>query len=372
MMRKVLVVGLAILLVAATLAIWHALFLDQEDSGNHFVPLVKGVKCLNGEKNLGVVWGVDDLKISFEFENSSDDEAAYVELRGDCACFSIDPSRFVLAPQQKRPVAIHLNVQNSAKEGQAEQSTIDHKILARVVDEQGDVDIVGMRIYGSTKALFTSPRKEIDFGRVVRGDTPTEALDIHCHLPGPVKVETMMVPSYLKARIEPSYSNADRFKLHVAIESDAPTGSFRERLRIQAIGADSRRLTWSLMVRGDVVADLCSLPSAIVIWPALVGKECSAIVTSQSRKQRTFRLTGAEIVDQYNVRGRVELQETASSFQNLHKWAITVVPQTKGKFTAAILIHYETQDGTSQETRVPITGFAEGSSARKGGEQHSH
>jgi hypothetical protein len=197
------------------------------------------------------------VKHDFRLVNRLSEPITIVNLRASCGCTSGKALASTVAPGQTTVIEAEMDTRNFV----GPKATVLFVTLITAGGREAEARLaVSSHILSDT---VLNPGA-IDFGTVKRGQTPTQVLTID-RINSPNWRFTRMVSASRAlngqlvetARKDGSVSYA----LSVSLKSDAPTGAFRDELRLFSNDAESPSIP--IMVSGVIRGDLTAAPSVL-------------------------------------------------------------------------------------------------------------
>ena len=348
---KLLSVGLGILVFGMGLGAFIAR--GQAPDWNPDRSLVPGLRCLDGDQDLGAVYQTDDLQIQFHLVNEDKDETFKVtSLHGGCACTTVEPESLQLDPGANATVTAHVDL-DGAFPSESLPKEFSEVVLGLGTTALGDTIPLKMAVRCVVQPSYEISSGPLSFGEVVRGDTPEKGILVECLSPQAVpRMAPLSTPRGVEVTLEPSGGSGKRFRLTTRVKPDAPYGPLNGRIRFRAELASGPFATGSIGLTGVVVDDVYSLPSAVLLGAVPRGKSELAIVTLRSHHGETFEV--------------IKVQPSCGSLAvrpfGLHgggqRFAISYTGDSSASVEESIAFTLRAGSGRQQVLELSIRGYA--------------
>lgn len=237
--------------------------------------------------NFGPVPRGAKVKHDFVLTNTLGEPITILALRPSCGCTSGKASTSIVNPGQTAVVEARMDTRNFL----GLKSTI---LYVTLVSASGREAEVRLGVSSNILADIVLNPGSVDFGTVVKGQSPSQVLTVErINAPGwrfERMVSTSRVLTAQLVETKRDASGAVSYSLTVGVKPDAPSGPIRDEIRL--LSNDRETPSIPLMVTGVVRGDLTATPSVLTMGEvASAGaKEGRFIV----RASRPFAITTVE------------------------------------------------------------------------------
>jgi len=348
--------GLVIFLFGTYFGVYVARARGQAPDWDASKALVPGVRCLDPNQDLGVVYQTDDFQIKFHLVNDSKAETFEVNpLHGGCACTKVEPQSLKLAPGEKARVTAFIDLEAGlARETLPKE--FSEAVIGIAKTAQGEDIPLKMSAKCVVQGSYRLAPAALSFGEVVKGDKAEKAVEIECLSPQPVQaMEVVSAPDGVAASIQPIEGDAKKFRLTAGIKPDAPYGLLQGRIRFRAVLASGPFVTRSEPIKVIVVDDLYALPSSVLLGPVTVGDVMTVLVTLQSHHGEAFTVEGIE-----GTTASLKAQGHDSPSPSIHRYDVSLNPTEAGQVKGFLNFKLKTASGRQYVLTLPVRAYATG------------
>jgi hypothetical protein len=197
------------------------------------------------------------VKHDFQLVNRLAEPITILNLRASCGCTSGRANVATVGPGQSAVIEAEMDTRNFV----GLKSTVLHVALMTASGREGET---GLGVSANILSDIVLNPGSIDFGNVVRGQSPTQVLTID-RINGARWEFVRMVSAsrVLNAQLVETARKATSvsYALSVSIKPDAPAGMVRDELRL--ISNDPETPSIPIMVTGSIRGDLTAAPTVL-------------------------------------------------------------------------------------------------------------
>ena len=305
--------------------------------------------------DFGEVWVQDDFQWTLPIHNPTNRDVRVVGFKTSCGCTSVEPDSFTVPAQGIYRARLHLNLTSKIPERAA--------MPTRDFDVQIAVAVAGARkssnfwtVRGKIKSPCSVSVSAMTFGGaeslIMGADPPTKRVFVTTHQKDQI-VSVSCDPEYGQAHVAPSGAEAGSYELAFTPNSDLPVGHFGFSLEIHACEPNGTNIaTISLPVRGAVLYDIQTEPSAIRWGVKRVGEAVDETLVLQSRSGRPFRVEEVA-VESTSIRTSPYRSDSASA----HLFRVSAKIDQTGSHKKLLRFRVSSEANDEMLIAVPISYY---------------
>jgi hypothetical protein len=299
--------------------------------------------------DFGVVDQGSKVTNRFEILNNGDADLKIERIVPACGCTAAIVASDTIKPQSSTEMQITFDT--AGFQGEKEK-------LIRIYTNDPDKPSTVFLVRGKIKPDVEASATLVDFGDVIRGETPSRSITIASDQSKRIALSELSTSSSAVIANGTDFSSGGKTgkNIQISIAKDAPVGLLRERVSVKSSSTANPVVNVAVLAR--VVGDLKLTPPAVsfgliesatklpVIKEVAIESLAKSGRVSVSSASSDNQLVSAEIVD-----------ATDPKAQGSQVVRITATRETRGVFRARIKLTTNSSDPNQTELTIPVYGI---------------
>ena len=196
----------------------------------------------------------------FVLTNKLKETITILDIHASCGCTTGQANATTIEPGKTAVIEARMDTRNFVNR----KATT---LFVSVATASGNQAEVRLAVASTILSDIVLNPGAVDFGLAVKGKTPTATVTIDRLGSSTWKIERMIsnskVLDFKATKVVETYRSSDRvgYAIHVALRADAPTGAFRDEIRL--ITNDPETAAIPIIIGGQVLGELSVSPSVL-------------------------------------------------------------------------------------------------------------
>ncbi len=280
-------------------------------------------------------------RVTCKVRNAGSAELLIQQITSDCGCTVAQIADSSLAPGQQVDLAITFSTRHF--------SGHVRKTVTLVTNDPA-APKTPIVLAAFVRAIVAVTPDALDFGKVMRGTTPSQTITLRAAAADTLKVTEVTVPEHIYATelVREATDDSTFYHLKVSIRRDAPVGTYSATARVRTNIRSVAQIPISLdaQIHGFFLAD----PGRLPLGQVLEGTERSRVFRLLAQREGRHRVLAVRASDP-------RLQVDFRPLEEGRDYEVTVTlpgSTPPGRFDATVLV--ETDDPDQPEIRVAAFG----------------
>lgn len=299
--------------------------------------------------DFGVVDQGSKVTNRFEIVNKGDSDLKIERIVPACGCTAAVVATDTIKPQSSTEMQVTFDT--AGFQGEKEK-------LIRIYTNDPEKPSTVFLVRGKIKPDVETSTALVDFGEVLRGESPTRSVTIASDVSKRISLSdlTASAPSIGVSGADFSSGGKAGKNVQISIAKDAPVGLLRERISVKSTSTANPVVNVAVLAR--VVGDLRLTPSSVsfgLIESSSKLPVISEVLVESLAKGKKVTVTSASSDNQLVSAEIVDSPDPKTQASQLLR--ITATRETRGVFRARIKLTTDSSDPTQTELTVPVYGI---------------